>query len=84
MSSQSNPDARIRSDEQTPLLVGPHAEPDTEQAGTEPEIEPTPEKRPRSWYAWRLFWAILAIIVLAVFIKGWVDSDETEVTRTSS
>jgi uncharacterized membrane protein YraQ (UPF0718 family) len=77
MSTQSDPEAHIRSDEQTPLLAEQHAE--TEQAGTEPEIEPTPEKRAKSWYAWRIFWAVLAIVVLAVFIKGWIDSDETEV-----
>ncbi|RGP80311.1 hypothetical protein FLONG3_1612 [Fusarium longipes] len=76
MSSSSDPEARISSHEQTPLLADRHAE--TEQGAAEPEIEPTPEKRPKSWYAWRIFWAVLAIIVLAVFIKGWIDSDETE------
>ena len=73
MSSRADPEAHVRSDEQTPLLADQH--PDTEH----PETEPTPEKRPKSWYAWRIFWAVLAIVILAVFIKGWIDSDETEV-----
>lgn len=80
MSSRSDPEAPARNDEQTPLLRDQHIE--TEQAGnTESEIvpAPTPEKRTRSWYAWRIFWTILVIVVLAVFIKGWIDSDETEV-----
>ncbi|RGP73951.1 carrier protein [Fusarium sporotrichioides] len=76
MTSHSDPETNLRSDEQTPLLTDQHVE--IEQADTEPEITPTPEKRPKSWYAWRIVWAILAIVVLSVFIKGWIDSDETE------
>ncbi|KAI6755531.1 hypothetical protein HG531_004637 [Fusarium graminearum] len=79
MSSRSDPEAPARNDEQTPLLRDQHIE--TEQVGNnESEIvpAPTPEKRTRSWYAWRIFWTILVIVVLAVFIKGWIDSDETE------
>lgn len=73
MSSRNDPEAHVRSDEQTPLLADQHP-------GTgHPEAEPTPETRPKSWYAWRIFWAVLAIVVLTVFIKGWIDSDETEV-----
>ncbi|KAJ4122948.1 hypothetical protein NW768_009939 [Fusarium equiseti] len=72
MSSRTDPEFHARTDEQTPLLADQH--PDTEH----PETEPTPEKRPKSWYAWRVFWAILAIVILSVFIKGWIDSDETE------
>ena len=73
MSSRVDPETHVRTDEQTPLLADQHAV--TEHA----ETEPTPEKRPKSWYARRIFWAILAIVILAVFIKGWIDSDETEV-----
>uniref|UniRef100_A0A4E9EG36 Mitochondrial carrier protein n=1 Tax=Gibberella zeae TaxID=5518 RepID=A0A4E9EG36_GIBZA len=79
MSSRSDPEAPARNDEQTPLLRDQHIE--TEQVGNnESEIvpAPTPEKRTTSWYAWRIFWTILVIVVLAVFIKGWIDSDETE------
>ncbi|KAK7753179.1 hypothetical protein SLS62_004912 [Diatrype stigma] len=45
-------------------------------------LEPPPEKRQRtrSWWAWRVFWAILAAAVLAVFIKGWIDADNTQVS----
>ncbi|PTD09470.1 hypothetical protein FCULG_00007652 [Fusarium culmorum] len=79
MSCHNDPEAPVRNDEQTPLLIDHHAE--TEQAdNTESEIvpAPTPEKRPKSWYTWRILWVILVIVILSVFIKGWVDSDETE------
>ncbi|KAM0301540.1 hypothetical protein HYE67_006641 [Fusarium culmorum] len=79
MSCHNDPEAPVRNDEQTPLLIDHHAE--TEQAdNTESEIvpAPTPEKRPKSWYTWRILWVILVIVILSVFIKGWVASDETE------
>ncbi|KAJ0273107.1 hypothetical protein COL940_010055 [Colletotrichum noveboracense] len=45
-------------------------------------IAPSPDeeeksKRTTGWWLWRGFWAVLAIFVLAVFIKGWVDAKDT-------
>ncbi|KAF5976039.1 hypothetical protein FCOIX_7293 [Fusarium coicis] len=77
MTTQVDPEAVARSTEQTPLLAD-QPSPEINEADNEPDAEPTPEKRPRSWYAWRIFWAVLATVVLAVFIKGWIDADETE------
>lgn len=38
------------------------------------------EKRtPLSWYAWRLFWTIIAAFVLVIFIKGWIDAGDVNV-----
>ncbi|KAF4459080.1 hypothetical protein FALBO_14174 [Fusarium albosuccineum] len=80
MSNNNDPESSQRSTEQTPLLGDqpPHAEDGRSEPELEPESEPTPEKRSHSWYAWRIFWAILAAIVIGVFIKGWIDADETE------
>lgn len=39
--------------------------------------QPEPEPRTKGWWAWRIFWFILAALVLALFIKGWVDADDT-------
>lgn len=74
--------------EQTPLLENgdgrgspsPLPRDEHEQAAL---LEPPPEKqqRTRSWWAWRIFWAILAAAVLAVFIKGWIDADNTQVSE---
>lgn len=44
-------------------------------------LEPQPRpQRTKSWYIWRAFWFILVVLVLALFIKGWVDSDDTNVS----
>lgn len=54
--------------EQSPLL-GDH------QSGQQPD-EDAVEKggRTTSWWVWRGFWVIVAALVLALFIKGWVDA----------
>ncbi|PBP18153.1 mitochondrial carrier protein [Diplocarpon rosae] len=37
--------------------------------------EPKLERRRRvRWWLWRFFWFIVAALILAVFIKGWVDA----------
>lgn len=58
--SQSNPH------EETPLLNGEPSSPRVEY----PESEPGRG----SWSYWRLFWAVLAVVVAIVFIKGWIDA----------
>lgn len=66
-------DAEIQSShsENTPLLVGEQSE-QSEQSRLEQQEN---EKKPTSWYLWRVFWAIVAALFLAVFIKGWIDAD---------
>jgi hypothetical protein len=54
-------------DEETPLLSDDHA-----------SDAPSDIKKERGktvgWYLWRGFWVIVAALVLAFFIKGWVDA----------
>ncbi|KAG8733069.1 hypothetical protein FRC11_008904 [Ceratobasidium sp. 423] len=64
-----------RTDERAPLLQGEHTANEHEQAAL---LEPPPEPRTKSWYAWRIFWAVFAAVVLGVFIKGWIDADDLE------
>ncbi|KAH6655196.1 mitochondrial carrier domain-containing protein [Truncatella angustata] len=41
-------------------------------------LEPQPRKeRTKRWYIWRAFWVVLGALVLALFIKGWVDAGDT-------
>ena len=55
-------------DEETPLL-------NDELTGEEGEADPKePEPTPASWYLWRIFWFVAAALVLALFIKGWIDA----------
>lgn len=59
---------RAAVDEQTPLLGD-------ELTNEEQEPDPKePEPTPASWYLWRLLWVIVAALVLALFIKGWIDA----------
>ncbi|KAL5092352.1 hypothetical protein Trisim1_001608 [Trichoderma cf. simile WF8] len=68
MAREDDVETQSRHDENTPLLVGEQSE--------QPRLEPQKnDKKPTSWYLWRIFWVILAALVLAVFIKGWVDAD---------
>ncbi|KAK1761744.1 mitochondrial carrier domain-containing protein [Phialemonium atrogriseum] len=53
--------------EETPLL-------NEEQLDQHQVDQKQPQKRRRSWYLWRIFWAVVAIVILTVFIKGWIDA----------
>ncbi|KAK8867604.1 mitochondrial carrier domain-containing protein [Apiospora arundinis] len=44
----------------------------------EPQPHESPRQRTRSWWFWRILWAVLAALVLAVFIKGWIDAKDVE------
>lgn len=56
-------------DEETPLLVNSVEDGDEIQEGVKDS-----EPRPASWYIWRALWTLLAALVLAIFIKGWIDA----------
>lgn len=54
------------SNEQAPLLADPQS-----------DQEPGPKKaetKQASGYFWKIFWAIVAILIAALFIKGWIDA----------
>lgn len=44
-------------------------------------LEPPPQPRTKGWYIWRAFWFVIVALVLAFFIKGWVEADDVEVSR---
>lgn len=71
-------------DERAPLLVPqPSEESSTVHPDDEVPLSKDEQKRERvrrRWrYAWRGLWIIVVILVLAVFVKGWIDSDNVEV-----
>lgn len=69
-------------DERAPLLGNEDARHDTAAIPDEDEPLLEPEKaRSKTWYyAWRGFWVILATLVIAVFVKGWIDADDVNVS----
>ena len=68
MAQDRNAEHQASVDEDTPLLDEhlPDQRPD--------EDLPEQKQRQASWYAWRILWAILAALVLVVFVKGWIDA----------
>lgn len=68
MTRENDVETQAGHTESTPLLAG------------EQSVQPHPEhqedeKTPARWFLWRVFWVIAAALVLAVFIKGWIDAD---------
>ena len=66
MAHDSDTENQTSISEQTPLL-------DDQQSNKQLD-ENVREDRQVSWYAWRIFWVIFAVIVLVIFIKGWIDA----------
>lgn len=61
-------ESQVSHSENTPLLVG-------ERSGQPRPEEQESDKRSYQWYLWRMLWALVAAVVLGVFIKGWIDAD---------
>ena len=61
-------------DERAPLL-------DREAQVEAGEAQPSPQKeRTRSSIVWKAVWTVLGVLVLAVFIKGFIDADDVDVS----
>lgn len=69
MAVERNPESQTRANEETHLLVDPESQHHEEDADIK-----SGENSNASWYAWRLFWVIVAAVVIGVFVKGWIDS----------
>lgn len=67
--------------EQTPLLAS-QAEDGRDEHEQAALLEPPQNeaRRTRSWWFWRVLWAVLAALLLAVFIKGWIDAEDVDVS----
>lgn len=83
MAFRPDVEANTKPDERAPLLANESSRRDVETQSVNDEAEPDKPAavaRNWQWYAWRGFWAVLAILVVAVFIKGWVDSEDVDVS----
>lgn len=65
---QPNGTESTANDERAPLLQQP-------SHGDDVPSQP----RTWGWYAWRGFWAVLAAVIIGLFIKGWIDADDVDV-----
>lgn len=70
-----------QSTEETPLLAS-QAEEGRNEHEEAALLEPpqNESKRTKSWWFWRGLWAVLAALLLAVFIKGWIDAEDVDVS----
>jgi hypothetical protein len=69
-------------DERAPLLAPERAEGATTVSPDDDDAAPKPqsEASKRRAYGWRGFWIVVAILIIAVFVKGWIESDDVEVS----
>jgi hypothetical protein len=68
MAHNDDPENQRSLSEETPL-IGEHQPENSGDSTDEPKSE-----LQASWYIWRVLWALLAALILAVFIKGWIDA----------
>lgn len=78
MSHDGDLENQTSHNEETPLLSD-------ERSDQQHVDQKEPEKRGSGSHFWRIFWALLAIVIFTVFIKGWIDAGsdvDVSVTRT--
>lgn len=82
MASHREAEATPVPDERAPLLAHPRARPETYASPEtdEPDLEPEKTTSKTWWYVWRGFWVVSAILIIAVFVKGWIDADDVNVS----
>jgi hypothetical protein len=85
MTSRREPEIDTAPDERAPLLAQDAVRYD---AGAQPEdgdLTSEPQKPiSKTWhYAWRGLCIVFAILIIAVFVKGWIDADDVNVSSAS-
>lgn len=75
MASSRDIEGAVTPSERSPLL----APRPSEDGGSLPD---EPKVGSRKWrYAWRGFWVVFVTLIVAVFIKGWIDADDVDVSH---
>jgi hypothetical protein len=70
-------------DEQSPLLGDSQRPIDDEEEAHAVQSDPPSEDKPRYRYAWRIFWVVVAIFILVIFTKAWIDAKDTDVSASN-
>jgi hypothetical protein len=84
MTSHREPVVNAAPDERAPLLAQDDerfdpAQPEDGDSTSEPQ-----KPISKTWqYAWRGFCIVFAILIIAVFVKGWIDADDVNVSTVS-
>ncbi|KAF1843041.1 mitochondrial carrier [Cucurbitaria berberidis CBS 394.84] len=80
MATHRDEETVLTPDERAPLLAHRHSRDDARSLSGNSDLSSKAQDTPsRYWrYAWRGFWIVLATLILAVFIKGWIDADDVD------
>lgn len=70
------------SDERAPLLAPQRSDDNVDASREEQEPAPKPqsEASKRREYGFRGFCIVVAILLIALFVKGWIESDDVDVS----
>ncbi len=64
-----------RVDEETPLLVATDSQSEHAHADADADKkDDEPEPKQLGWWLWRGFWTLVALLIVGVFVKGWIDA----------
>lgn len=82
MSSHHRDESDTEADERAPLLANDNVRYDVTTPQEEDDATLEPDKTSsKTWhYVWRSFWCLFALLVIAVFVKGWIDADDVNVS----
>jgi hypothetical protein len=82
MTSYREPEITAAPDERAPLLAQDAARYDTDAQPEDGDLTSEPQKpASKTWrYAWRGFCIAFAILIIVVFVKGWIDADDVNVS----
>jgi hypothetical protein len=83
MASRREREVNNVSDESAPLLAhgDVHYDTGTPPEEEDPTLSPPQKVRSRTWqYAWRGFWIVFGLLIVAVFVRGWIDADDVNVS----
>lgn len=86
MASHHDVETGSTPDERAPLLAPQRSDGDAIVPPQDDDAAPEPqsEASKRREYGWRGFWIVVVLLVIAVFVKGWIESDDVEVSTARS
>jgi hypothetical protein len=83
MAPHQDVEAGPAADERAPLLGHQRSEgANASSSSSQEEAIPKPqsEASKRRAYGWRGFWIVVAILIIAAFVKGWIEADDVDVS----
>ena len=82
MTSRNDVENRPAPDERAPLLAHEAGRDHSRAPSENSHVSSEPPKATsRTWrYCWRAFWIVFVVLIIAVFVKGWISADDVDVS----